>query len=135
MKSFSVNEIRAAGVGLSVFLLMSVALSVQAQTATPAAASASHATTRSTLDERQVPYEELKNRIGQRVIIRTTFHTTRSGVLDAYFINLLDITTDKDQGGFALTVPRDTIKSVSIILQPSDDPLIPTAGKPGAKKN
>ncbi len=104
--------------------------------ATAAPSTASKANSRSALNERQVPFEELKNRIGQRVIIRTVYKTVRSGVLTAYDNTSLDITTDKAQGGFSLSVPRETVKTVSIMLeQVNDDPLFPTAGKPGAKKN
>ncbi len=104
--------------------------------ANTAPSTASKANSRSALNERQVPFEELKNRIGQRVIIRTVYNTVRSGVLTAYDNTSLDITTDKAQGGFSLSVPRETIKTVSIMLeQINDDPLFPTTGKPGAKKN
>jgi len=104
--------------------------------ATAAPSTASKANSRSALNERQVPFEELKNRVGQRVIIRTVYNTVRSGVITAYDNTSLDITTDKAQGGFSLSVPRETIKTVSIMLeQVNDDPLFPTTGKPGAKKN
>jgi hypothetical protein len=148
--SARIARFRRAGFVFATLLLMTAPVVLLAQKASSAApkqtavtddtaaapSTATKANSRSALNERQVPFEELKNRVGQRVIIRTIYNTVRSGVLTAYDNLSLDITTDKAQGGYSLSVPRETIKTVSIMLeQINDDPLFPTAGKPGAKKN
>jgi|GEM_PF-5176255 len=150
-RSAQVAKFRRVGFAIAALMLMTapeVLLAQKTPAATPrqsvaaddaavaAPSTASKANSRSALNERQVPFEELKNRVGQRVIIRTTYNTVRSGLITAYDATSLDITTDKAQGGFSLSVPRETIKTVSIMLeQINDDPLFPTTGKPGAKKN
>lgn len=78
-----------------------------------------------------VEYTALEDRVGERVVIETTFNTTRSGILRKYTSVVLTIELD---GGIELTVPREGIRRISLAgaaasLETS------AAGDAGAQKN
>ena len=80
-----------------------------------------------------VDYPELENRVGQTVVIDTTFKTTRQGRLIKYTQPALTIDVGRDDQPIEFTVPRETIKTITV-LGPSAEPVTDT-GTSGAKKN
>jgi hypothetical protein len=65
-----------------------------------------------------VEYTELEQRIGDTVIVETTLNTIRRGMLVKYTNPTLTLRLSPDQGGFDLTVPRETIRSLRVIPAP-----------------
>ena len=86
-----------------------------------------------------VEYSELENRIGQTLVIDTTFKTTRQGKLIKYTQPALTLDIGSQSQPTEFTVPRETIKTITV-LTPADPPA-PAAepakdtGTSGAKKN
>jgi hypothetical protein len=78
--------------------------------------------------ERSVPYEELGNFKGQRVIIHSVTGSTRSGTLTKYSATQIDISLDGS--GLQFTFLRNGIKSIGIPIAPE-----PAPGDDSAKKN
>jgi hypothetical protein len=78
--------------------------------------------------ERTIPYEELGNFKGQRVIIHSVTGTTRSGTLTKYSATQIDISLDGS--GLEFTFLHNGIKSIGIPIAPE-----PAPGDDSAKKN
>ena len=79
-----------------------------------------------------VPYDELHLHIGERVIVHTTFKTTRSGVLKQVSNSQLTLDIDAAGGSTELTMPKNTVLSVTLVAAPAP---APQPGTPSAKKN
>ncbi|HEY6942098.1 hypothetical protein [Dokdonella sp.] len=96
---------------------------------------------------RLVEYAELEQRVGSEVVVETTLHTVRRGTLTKWSNPALTLQLGPEHGGVELTIPRETIRNVSIVLAPAGgdapaaEPAKPAATpeqKPGAgsaKKN
>ena len=80
--------------------------------------------------ENAISYDDLRQHIGQPVIVHTTFKTTRSGMLTRFSNTELALQVDTPSGPTELTIPKNTVRSVALPAAPSTD-----AGKPSAKKN
>ena len=80
-----------------------------------------------------VQYEALESRVGQELIIETSFHTTRRGKLIKYTQPALTLQIGTESSPVELTVPRETIKSITVVA-PAAEPA-KDAGTSGAKKN
>lgn len=78
-----------------------------------------------------VEYSTLEDHVGDTVVIQTTLNTTRSGILRKYTSVVLTIELDS---GIELTVPRETIRSISLAA-PGRSQNTPAAGDTGAQKN
>jgi hypothetical protein len=78
-----------------------------------------------------VSYDDLHLFIGKRVIVHTTFNTTRTGVLTQVSNTQLTLGIDAAGGSTELTMPKNTV--VSVALAPSA--AAPQPGTPSAKKN
>ncbi|MGA9423302.1 MAG: hypothetical protein WBW61_13150 [Rhodanobacteraceae bacterium] len=65
-------------------------------------------------DGRDVPYEELENHVGDEIEIHTTYGTVRRGTLTQYTSVELTMKLD-NHGEIDLSVPRETVKSVTLI--------------------
>ena len=86
-----------------------------------------------------VEYAELENRVGQTLVIDTTFKTTRQGKLIKYTQPALTLDIGSQSQPTEFTVPRETIKTITV-LTPADPPApaaepAKDAGTSGAKKN
>lgn len=79
-----------------------------------------------------VPYDELHLHIGERVIVHTTFKTTRTGVLTQVSNSQLTLGIDTQGGSTELTMPKNTVLSVALVAVPAP---APQPGTPSAKKN
>ena len=84
-----------------------------------------------------VEYASLENRIGQTVSIETTFKTTRTGKLVKYTQPALTIEMGSEANPMELTVPKETIKTITVLTPPATPAAEPAkdAGTSGAKKN
>ena len=82
--------------------------------------------------ENTVAYDELHLFIGKRVIVHTTFKTTRTGVLTQVSNTQLTLGIDAAGGTTELTMPKNTIVSVALVAAA---PPAPQPGTPSAKKN
>jgi hypothetical protein len=80
-----------------------------------------------------VQYEALEQNVGKDIVIETTLKTTRRGTLMKYTQPALTLKLTPEAGGFELTVPRETIKTITVLPQPAV--LDKDAGTSGAKKN
>ncbi|HUD43344.1 MAG TPA: hypothetical protein VMR06_15230 [Dokdonella sp.] len=78
-----------------------------------------------------VEYTTLEDHVGDTVVIQTTLNTTRSGILRKYTSVVLTIELDS---GIELSVPRETIRSISLAA-PGRSQNTPAAGDAGAQKN
>ena len=78
-----------------------------------------------------VPYEDLHLFIGKRVIVHTTFKTTRTGVLTQVSNTQLTLGIDAAGGSTELTMPKNTVVSVALATSTP----APQPGTPSAKKN
>ena len=79
----------------------------------------------------KVSYDDLHLFIGKRVIVHTTFNTTRTGVLTQVSNTQLTLGIDAAGGSTELTMPKNTV--VSVALAPAV--AAPQPGTPSAKKN
>lgn len=87
-----------------------------------------------------VEYPELEQRIGSEIVVETTLHTVRRGTLVKWSNPALTIQLGAEHGGIELTVPRETIRNVSIVLAPAAEQVQPAAtehnpGTASAQKN
>ena len=106
--------------------------SVIANAATaPAAPAAKARKTEAEPAGEKVSYDDLHLFIGKRVIVHTTFNTTRTGVLTQVSNTQLTLGIDAAGGSTELTMPKNTIVSVALV------PAVaaPQPGTPSAKKN
>jgi len=87
-----------------------------------------------------VEYAELENRVGQTLVIETTFKTTRQGKLLKWTQPTLTLDIGSEGHPTEFTVPKETIRTITV-LTPADPAATPAAeppkdaGKSGAKKN
>ena len=81
--------------------------------------------------ENTVAYDELRLFIGKRVIVHTTFKTTRTGVLTQVSNTQLTLGIEAPGGTTELTMPKNTIVSVALVTATP----APQPGTPSAKKN
>ena len=82
-----------------------------------------------------IEYAALETRVGETISVDTTFHTTRTGKLIKWTQPTL--TVEVGTGGaspMVLTVPKETIKSITIMPAAAAEPG-KDAGTSGAKKN
>lgn len=90
------------------------------------------------LDMRKVDYAELEQHVGDELLIRTIHDTSRRGTLVRFTNVTLTVKLAAEQGGFELSVPRETIRELLLVIA-GDSPLFPETphneGKSGAKKN
>ncbi|MBA8883190.1 hypothetical protein [Dokdonella fugitiva] len=78
-----------------------------------------------------VEYTELEQHVGSDIIVETTLHTVRRGKLIKYTNPGLTIQLGPEHGGVELSVPRETVRNVSLVLEPSPDEATPAdAGQP-----
>ncbi|WP_395681051.1 hypothetical protein [Dokdonella sp.] len=79
-----------------------------------------------------VEYTELEQRVGSDLVIETTFDTVRRGKLIKYTNPGLTIQLGPEHGSVELTVPRETIRNVSVVLPPAQEaaPAAATAPPP-----
>jgi hypothetical protein len=80
-----------------------------------------------------VEYTSLEHKVGQQLLIETTFKTARRGTLIKYTQPALTLQLGPENGSIELTVPRETIKTITVLT-----PVAATdkdEGTSGAKKN
>ena len=85
-----------------------------------------------------VDYAELEHKVGSEVIVETTLHTVRRGTLIKYTNPAITVQLGADSGSMELTIPRETVRNVSVVLTPAAaEPTTQTqaAGTGSAKKN
>jgi hypothetical protein len=80
-----------------------------------------------------VDYPALEQRVGQQLLIETTFKTTRRGTLVKYTQPALTLQLGPENGSIELTVPRETIKTITVIAPVAAADK--DEGNSGAKKN
>jgi hypothetical protein len=115
---------------------------------TSAATAKPHATTKSRSEPAKpvgepVEYKALENHVGAQIAIETTLKTTRTGTLLKWTQPALTLQIGSAAGSIELTVPRETIKSITLLsaaaesaaTPPAQTPPNTTSGTSGAKKN
>jgi hypothetical protein len=90
-------------------------------------------------NQREVEYTDLERHVGAHIAVQTTNNTVRSGTLIKYTNVGLTMRLGPDAGSIDLSVPRGTVRAVSVVIAPAD-PLFPNDTfqqevKTGAKKN
>ena len=88
---------------------------------------------------REVEYSDLERHVGAQLVVQTTNDTVRSGTLVKYTNVGLTVRLGPEAGSIDLSMPRNTVRKVSVTVAPAD-PLFPNDTfqqevKPGAKKN
>jgi hypothetical protein len=88
---------------------------------------------------REVEYTDLERHVGAQLVVQTTNDTVRNGTLIKYTNVGLTVRLGPDAGSIDLSMPRNTVRKVSVAIAPAD-PLFPSdtfqqEAKPGAKKN
>jgi small nuclear ribonucleoprotein (snRNP)-like protein len=68
--------------------------------------------------EPDIPYDELKGHVGERVIVNTKFKTTRVGTLTKVSNMELTLSVDTSDGPSELTIPHETVATVSLAPTP-----------------
>ena len=111
--------------------LMLVASSIADGASPPVAPAAKAKKTEAEPAGEKVSYDDLHLFVGKRLIVHTTFNTTRTGVLTQVTNTQLTLSIDVAGGSTELTMPKNTI--VSVALVPSA--AAPQPGTPSAKKN
>ena len=81
-----------------------------------------------------VEYPALESRVGQTLVIETTFKTTRQGKLLKYTQPTLTLDIGSEGHPTEFTVPRETIKSIHVMRYGTEEPA-KDSGTSGAKKN
>ncbi|MBN8480884.1 MAG: hypothetical protein J0L88_04755 [Xanthomonadales bacterium] len=89
--------------------------------------------------QRTVDYTDLEKHVGAQISVHTTNDTVRSGTLLKYTNVALTMRLGPEAGSIDLSVPRGTVRSVTVTIAPAD-PLFPNdtfqqEAKPGAQKN
>jgi hypothetical protein len=77
-----------------------------------------------------VDYAELEQHVGDEITVETTLGTLRHGVLVKYTNPALTLQLGPEHGSIELTVPRDTVRNVSVTT-----PAAPPQDAGSAKKN
>jgi hypothetical protein len=103
----------------TILLTVSVHAAQPAAPSAPAAKAAPQAAPKPQVQE--VSYDELGKYLNKRVVIRTTLHTERSGILTKYTGTAIDLKLDT---GATLSLPRDTIRNAGVSIA-APDPLFP----------
>jgi len=80
-----------------------------------------------------VEYADLEHRVGQDIEIETKLNTVRRGTLMKYTQPALTLKISPEASGYELTVPRETIKTITVLPPPATQDK--DEGKSGAKKN
>jgi hypothetical protein len=87
-----------------------------ASAATPADQPATHSSKGAKPDAapaaQAIDYDDLGSHVGERIAVRTTFKSTRVGVLARFSKIELALTIDTASGPTELTIPKDTIVSI-----------------------
>ena len=65
-----------------------------------------------------VEYDDLRLHVGQKVIVHTKFHSTRSGLLMKFSQVELTLSIETPDGTSELTIPKETVDSVLVLVQP-----------------
>ncbi|HEX5124835.1 MAG TPA: hypothetical protein VFV97_16450 [Rhodanobacteraceae bacterium] len=82
-----------------------------------------------------IEYAALETRVGETISVDTTFHTTRTGKLIKWTQPTLTVEVGNGSDTpMVLTVPKETIKSITIMPAAAAEPA-KDAGTSGAKKN
>jgi len=81
-----------------------------------------------------IEYAALETRVGETISIDTTFRTTRTGKLVKWTQPALTVEIGSADNPMVLTVPKETIKSITI-MPPAAAEAPKDAGTSGAKKN
>ena len=126
---------------LPAVLIASLAFAASAVATSAVAATAkSHATVKVKAEPAKpagqvVEYAELESRVGQTIAIETTFKTTRTGKLIKFTQPTLTLQMGTEEKPVELTVPKETIKTITVLTPtPAAEP-VKDAGTSGAKKN
>jgi hypothetical protein len=92
-----------------------------------------------------VEYTELEQHVGSDIIVETTLGTVRRGKLIKYTNPGLTIELSPEHGSIELSVPRETVRNVSLVLPPpvpatpatpaTTTPAQTQPGSSSAKKN
>jgi hypothetical protein len=69
-----------------------------------------------------IPYDELRAHIGERVVVHTTFKSVRTGTLTKASPFEITLSVPTAQGPAELTVPKDTVASVTPAETPAPPP-------------
>ncbi|MBX3689922.1 hypothetical protein [Dokdonella sp.] len=83
-----------------------------------------------------VQYPELETRVGDTVIVETTFDTVRRGKLIKYTNVGITLQLGPENGSIELDIPRETVRNVSVAAKTAEEQ--PAAAKQdagSAKKN
>ena len=88
---------------------------------------------------REVEYSDLERHVGAQLVVQTTNDTVRSGTLVKYTNVGLTVRLGPEAGSIDLSMPRNTVRKVSVTVAPAD-PLFPNDTfqqevKPGAQEN
>ena len=73
-----------------------------------------------------VEYSELEQHVGSDIVVETTLGTVRRGKLLKYTNPGLTIQLGPEHGSVEFSVPRETVRNVSLVL-PSAEPAAPPA--------
>jgi hypothetical protein len=65
-----------------------------------------------------VSYEDLRLHVGQRVVVHTSLKTTRTGTLLKFSQIELTLSIETRDGTSELTIPKDTVASVTVLSEP-----------------
>ena len=66
-----------------------------------------------------VAYDDLRLHVGQRIVVHTKFQTTRTGMLMKFSPVELTLSIDTPEGASELTIPKDTVASVTLLSTPA----------------
>ena len=80
-----------------------------------------------------VAYDALEHHIGDEIVIETTLNTVRRGKLVKYTNPTLTIQLGSENGSIDLSVPRDTIRGIRVLLAAPAQPESGASSR--AKKN
>lgn len=82
-----------------------------------------------------VQYPELEKRVGDTVIVETTFDTVRRGKLIKYTNVGLTLQLGPENGSIELDIPRETVRNVSVMAKDAEQPAADKQETGSAKKN
>ena len=82
-----------------------------------------------------VEYTELEHKVGSEIIVETTLHTVRRGTLVKYTNPGLTLQLGPENGSVELSIPRETVRNVSVVLAPGPDAAAQPTGTGSADKN
>jgi hypothetical protein len=79
-----------------------------------------------------VEYTELEQRVGSDLVVETTLGTVRRGKLLKYTNPGITIQLGPEHGSVELSMPRETISNVSVVLPPAEEATPPAAAAPAS---